>query len=219
MKKRARAVAFAVGALACAGLSAAVAGTAQAPGDGIRRAADRARDGGAARAGDRDRPPRSREVSHGAPGAGVVRPARCSRHPRRGARPQARDVPLPAGSYLTASAFKALQCPGGSRRGDRRRARRPVEITVTGAGALAATRTDPGDRVDVVVSGDSAPGRAPGGPTSRRRACRCSACARRGRAGLGSRPLDRDARAHARPGAAPDPRGERGRAGPPARPG
>jgi hypothetical protein len=29
---------------------------------------------------------------------------------------------------------------------------------VTGAGALAATRTDQGDQVDIVVSGDAAPG-------------------------------------------------------------
>ncbi len=38
----------------------------------------------------------------------------------------------------------------------------PVEITVTGAGALAPTRTDSGDRVDVIVSGDSAPGPSAG---------------------------------------------------------
>ncbi|MDQ2675720.1 MAG: hypothetical protein M3Y34_02840, partial [Actinomycetota bacterium] len=62
---------------------------------------------------------------------------------------------LPAGSYVTASAFKAATAPraGGPPRGTT-----AVEVTVTGAGALAASRTDPGDGVDVVVSGDSAPG-------------------------------------------------------------
>jgi Flp pilus assembly protein CpaB len=66
---------------------------------------------------------------------------------------------LPAGSYLTASAFKAPSAgAGAAAQGGPPKGTTPLEITVTGAGALAATRTDPGDGVDVVVSGDSAPG-------------------------------------------------------------
>jgi Flp pilus assembly protein CpaB len=68
---------------------------------------------------------------------------------------------LPAGSYLTASAFKAPRA-GGPTGGGPPRGTTPVEITVTGAGALALARTDPGDRVDVVVSGNSAPGPSAG---------------------------------------------------------
>lgn len=64
---------------------------------------------------------------------------------------------LPAGSYLTASALKVRREVSGPASGPPR-GTTPVEITVTGAGALAAARADPGDRVDVVVSGDSAPG-------------------------------------------------------------
>jgi len=67
-------------------------------------------------------------------------------------------TPLPAGSYLTASAFKTKAGRRDPAGGGPPAGTTPVEITVTGAGALGATRTDSGDRVDVVVSGDSAPG-------------------------------------------------------------
>ena len=70
-------------------------------------------------------------------------------------------VPLPAGSYLTASALK-VPSAGGKGAAGPPKGTTPVEITVTGAGALAAARADPGDRVDVVVSGDSAPGPSAG---------------------------------------------------------
>jgi hypothetical protein len=72
-------------------------------------------------------------------------------------------VSLPTGSYLTASAFKPLSAGGrGPRAGGPPKGTTPVEITVTGAGALAASRTGPGEGVDVVVSGDSAPGPSAG---------------------------------------------------------
>jgi Flp pilus assembly protein CpaB len=66
---------------------------------------------------------------------------------------------VPAGSYLVASQL-------GSPRPDRDRPRtrlagrrRPVEIAVTGAEALAAVGRDPaGDRVDVVVTTEPGPG-------------------------------------------------------------
>ena len=62
---------------------------------------------------------------------------------------------LPAGSYLTAAALAAPR-PEGAPGAGPPRGTTPVEITVTGAGALASTRLS--SRVDVVVSGDSAPG-------------------------------------------------------------
>jgi Flp pilus assembly protein CpaB len=160
VKSRARAVAFAVGALACAGLSAAVAGTAQAPGDGFDEL-------------------RSVLVTAAPIERGTVLGPRAlketvteRRVPADFVPPDALGAPeevvgrklstsLPAGSYFTASAFKTPAAHGAPRRRPPA-GTTPVEITVTGAGALASARTDPGDLVDVVVSGDSAPGPSAG---------------------------------------------------------
>jgi len=57
---------------------------------------------------------------------------------------------------------KMVKAPAGAQTGGPPRGTTPVEIAVTGAGALASTRTDQGDRVDVVVSGDSSPGPSAG---------------------------------------------------------
>lgn len=157
MKGRVRAAAFAAGALACAGLSAAVAGSAQAPGPGGF---------GALRPVVVTSAPLERGT--------VLKPREIKgsvtarRVPEDFVPPDALGlaeealsrrlaINLPPGSYLTASAFKA-PVGRGSRGGGPPEGTTPVEITVTGAGALAAARADPGDRVDVVVSGDSAPG-------------------------------------------------------------
>jgi Flp pilus assembly protein CpaB len=70
-------------------------------------------------------------------------------------------APLPAGSYLLAAQLDA------SLRGDRRPrglggGRRPVEISVSGAGALLAAGSPPsGEKVDVVVTGEPS-GAGPG---------------------------------------------------------
>ena len=161
MKSRARAAAFGVGALACAALSAAVAGTAQTPGaDSLG--------------------PLVPVVVTSAPleGGTVVGRKEMTeafaerRVPESFAPPDALRVPaealgrklatsIPAGSYLTAAAFK-VKAPAGAQTGGPPRGTTPVEIAVTGAGALASTRTDQGDRVDVVVSGDSSPGPSAG---------------------------------------------------------
>ena len=69
---------------------------------------------------------------------------------------------LPAGSYLTASVFKSQVAGGARPPGGPPQGTTPVEITVTGAGALATSRTGSGDSVDVIVSGDSAPGPSAG---------------------------------------------------------
>jgi Flp pilus assembly protein CpaB len=61
------------------------------------------------------------------------------------------SVPVPAGSYLLASQLRSPQdAPGGAVLGG---GRRPVEIVVSGAGALSALGVQPvGSRVDVVVT-------------------------------------------------------------------
>lgn len=157
MSSRVRAFAFGLGALACAGLSAAVAGA-----------------GGASSAGEFGELQQvvvaSTPLERGAVlNSRVTKGALTERRvPQDFVPPDALGaveeglgrklaVSLPLGSYLTASAFKA---PGASSRsgGGPPKGTTPVEIAVTGAGALAASRTDPGDGVDVVVSGDSAPG-------------------------------------------------------------
>ena len=145
----------------CAGLSAAVASTGVAPAGG---------DFGALRTVVVTSAPLERGT---AVGAGVARESLVERRvPESFIPPDALGVPeealgrklatsVPAGSYLTASAFKAPHAgrPSG---GGPPQGTTPVEITVMGAGALAAARTGASDRVDVVVSGDSAPGPSAG---------------------------------------------------------
>jgi len=162
VKSRTRAVVFALGALSCAGLSAAVAGTAEAPGEG-------------------DFGPLVPVVVTSAPlDAGTVvgrnyveRALEERRVPESFVPPDALGVPgealgrklgssLPAGSYVTVAAFKVREPGGSGGRGGPPQGTTPVEITVTGAGALASARTDSGARVDVIVSGDSAPGPSAG---------------------------------------------------------
>lgn len=159
MKSRARAAAFALGAIACAGLSAAVAGSSEAPpGFGSLRPVlvttaplEQATTVG---------PKEAREalVERQVPEAFVPPDALGIAEESLGRK---LAVPLPAGSYVTTAAFKVpsqtARPSGGPPQGTT-----PVEITVTGAGALAATRTDQGDQVDVVVSGDAAPGPSAG---------------------------------------------------------
>jgi Flp pilus assembly protein CpaB len=66
-------------------------------------------------------------------------------------------VPVPAGGYLLAS---QLEASGSDQPRARRLAdgRRPVEIAVQGAGALAARPGGPARRVDVVVTSEPGPG-------------------------------------------------------------
>jgi len=157
VNRRVRAAAFTAGALACAGLSAAVAGSAEAPDAGGF---------GALRPVVVAAVPLERGT--------VLTPRALKgsvterRVPEDFVPPDALGAPeevlsrrlainLPPGSYLTASAFKAPGARGSLGDGPPK-GTTPVEITVTGAGALAAARADPGDQVDVVVSGDSTPG-------------------------------------------------------------
>ena len=160
MKSRFRAAAFAIGALACAALSAAVAGTAQAPGGDEL---------GALRPVVVTAAPLERGSTIGR--KDLQRALTERRVPESFVPPDALGLPaealgrklatsLPSGSYLTVSTFKSQV--SGSPSGGPPQGTTPVEITVTGAGALVATRTDSGDRVDVVVSGNSSPGPSAG---------------------------------------------------------
>ena len=67
---------------------------------------------------------------------------------------------IPPGAYVLASQLREGAGAGHRRRGPRLGAgRRPVEITVTGADALAASGGDPaGRRVDVIVTTEPGPG-------------------------------------------------------------
>jgi len=160
MSRRARAIAFACAALACAGLAAAVAG---------RYRTDLESQLG---------PLRPVVVARGRlPAHQVLRSAAASRLlevrriPERFAPPgavtsaeqaigRAPAAAIPAGAYVLAS---QLRTPGARHRpGDPPRlgsGRQPVEIAVSGAEALAATGGDPrGGRVDVIVTTEPGPG-------------------------------------------------------------
>jgi len=62
-------------------------------------------------------------------------------------------VTIPAGSYLVAAQLRSAEAPGeGAMLGN---GRRPVEITISGAGALSALGVQPvGSKVDVVVTSE-----------------------------------------------------------------
>ncbi len=160
MNPRGRAALFAVGALACAGASAALAG----------RAADPARQGfGELRSVVVTSAPLERgmvlERRHLEESFADRRvPAAFAPPDALGAAAEAlgrrMSVSLRPGSYVTAGALAAGHrsdpSPGPPR------GTTPVEVTVTGAGALKATRAGPGALVDVVVSGDPGPGPSAG---------------------------------------------------------
>lgn len=156
MSSRGRAVGFAAGALVCAGLAAAAAG------------------GYTATATDELGGLRPVLVSSASLAGGtvvdrkVVRALEVRRVPASFAPPDALLDPsealgrrlatsLPPGSYVTASDFRSAPVRTG-------RSRReppgttPVELSVSGAGAMAASRTRPGAPVDVVVTGEPGPG-------------------------------------------------------------
>jgi Flp pilus assembly protein CpaB len=153
---RVRAALFAAGALACAGVSAALARSAAPADGGLGELRPVVVTAGTLERGtgfDRDLAERALEerrvpVAFAPPDA-LAAPAEVLGR-RLG-------VTLPPGSYLTASGLAAGQRPHDGAAGPPR-GTTPVEITVTGAGALEASRVMPGAEVDVVVSGDPGPG-------------------------------------------------------------
>ncbi len=214
MSRRARAVGFASAAAVCAGLAAGATGGGP---------------GGASDYGElRDvvvaveSLPPGRPLERGA----VAEALEVRRIPEPFVPPDALASPaaavgrrpatmIPAGGYVLGSHFSALD--GERERPERRLGggRRPVEITVESAGALAAGAGGVGRRVDVVVTTESGPaggaGRtyvaAEGGRPARPPAGRRRARRRRARRSA-DRGLGGDAGAHPRAGAAPDPRPE-----------
>lgn len=155
MSPRVRAALFACGALACALASAALAAstTGGAAGDGL----DELRNVVVARA----------PLVRGSVGRDELRSLEQRRVPSAFAPPDALAapaealgrrlaIPLPPGSYVTAASLAA----GGGARDETGPppGTTPVEVAVSGAGALEASRTGPGAAVDVVISGDSGPG-------------------------------------------------------------
>jgi Flp pilus assembly protein CpaB len=156
VSRRARAVGFAAAAALCAGLAAAASGGGDDP---------------ASRYGDLRRVVVAAEElpGHRRLREPVIRRAlELRRVPERFVPPDALSspaqalgrspaVPIPAGGYLLAS---QLEAPGSGDGRPRQLAdgRRPVEIAVQGAGALAARPGGPARRVDVVVTSEAGPG-------------------------------------------------------------
>jgi Flp pilus assembly protein CpaB len=159
MSRRARAVAFACTALACAGLAATVAGGYRTDLESqlgplrpvvVARASLPARQ--ALRPGDASRRLEVRRIPErfAPPGALTSAEQAIGRAPA---------AVVPAGAYVLAS---QLRTPGGRQPRDRPRlgsGHQPVEIAVSGAEALAAIGGDPrGSRVDVIVTTEPGPG-------------------------------------------------------------
>jgi len=161
VKSRTRAAIFTIGALSCAGLSAAIAGTAETPGESdfgplvpVVVTLAPLESGTVIGRQDLKRALAERRVPESfAPPDALAMPAEA--HGRK------LGSSIPAGSYLTVASFE-VRAPARGGDGGPPKGTTPVEITVTGAGALASTRTHEGDRVDVIVSGDSAPGPSAG---------------------------------------------------------
>jgi Flp pilus assembly protein CpaB len=159
MSRRARAVAFLVVAVACAAVAASIAdgyGASLAGQFGELRpvvvtAAELRRNEAV---GSRDL--RRLEVRR-VPGSFVPPDALASPEEAVGRAPVTR---VPAGSYLLASQLRVPRAKEEERSRTRLESgRRPVEIAVTGAEALAATGEPPeGSRVDVVVTSEPGPG-------------------------------------------------------------
>lgn len=159
MSRRLRAIAFGCAALACAGLAAAVAGGYRADLDAqlgplrpvvVARATLPARR--PLRPADADRALEVRRVPQRfVPGGALSAPEQAIGRAPAG--------PIPPGAYLLAAQLRA---PGEHRRRSEPTiggGRAPVQISVTGAAALAVGGRDPaGARVDVVVTTEPGPG-------------------------------------------------------------
>jgi Flp pilus assembly protein CpaB len=185
MRRRARAIAFGCAALACAALAAAMTGGYR---DDIQSELGPLRPVVVARA----RIPAHRTISP----KGIERLLEVRRIPARFAPTGALTLPeqaagrspsmaIPAGSYVLAAQLREPR--RGRPRHDRAHlapGRRPVEISVTGAEALAAGGADPvGARVDVVVTTEPGPGGGRGRTYVAAQGVRLLALTRSGEAG------------------------------------
>ncbi|HEX2128678.1 MAG TPA: RcpC/CpaB family pilus assembly protein [Solirubrobacterales bacterium] len=161
MRRRARAISFAVAAAVCAGLAASAAGGA---GTALDAQLGELRPAVVTTATLRARRPVSPEV--------LADSVAVRRVPERFLPPDVLSAPaqlvgrapvseIPADSYVLASQLRA---GGPPRRGPSARlapGTRPVEIAVSGAGALASSEPS-GGRVDVVVTTEGGPAGGPG---------------------------------------------------------
>jgi Flp pilus assembly protein CpaB len=164
LSRRARAFGFGLAALACAGLSAAVAGGYRGEAEaqlGPLRDVVVTRSDLAARTELRGARGLESLTTRRVPARFVSPDALSEPRQALGRAPAAR---IPAGSYLLAS---QLRLPGGSGARTRRTTlepgRHPVEIAVTGSEALAIDGGNPeGERVDVIVTTEPNAGGGPG---------------------------------------------------------
>jgi Flp pilus assembly protein CpaB len=161
MKRRTRAIAFACAALMCAGLAAAMAGgyrqdvqSELGPLRPVVVATARIPAHQAIAPIDVDKLLETRRVpARFAPAGALSAPEQAAGRVAAAA--------LPAGSYVLASQLREPKARDQRSTEDARIApgRKPVEITVAGAEALAAGGKDPvGTRVDVVVTTEPSPG-------------------------------------------------------------
>jgi Flp pilus assembly protein CpaB len=158
VSRRARAIAFLLVALACAGIAASIAG---GYGSSVAGQYGELRPVVVAAAELRADDPI---------GPGDLHRLEVRRVPARFVPPdalgspeeavgRATATPVPAGSYLLASQLRVPRSGKQHRRPRLERGRRPVEIAVSGAEALAATGGSPeGSRVDIVVTSEPGPG-------------------------------------------------------------
>ena len=161
VSRRARAIGFGCAALACAGLAAAVAGGYRTDLEsqlGPLRPAVVAREPiparRALRPADADRLLEVRRMPARFVPAGALSAAGAGDRPRAGG---ARSRPAP--TCLAAQLARSACAPPLAGATRWRGGREPVQISVTGAEALAATGRDPaGSRVDVVVTTEPGPG-------------------------------------------------------------
>ena len=163
MSRRARAIAFACAALACAGMAAAVAGGYRADLEGqfgplrpaiVARARLPARE--ALRPQDLSRLLEVRRIPERfAPPGAVTSPEQAiGRSP---------TAAIPAGAYVLAGQLEVPRAHNERDSPRLRGGRQPVEIAVTGAEALATAGEDPrGRRVDVIVTTEPGPGHGSG---------------------------------------------------------
>jgi len=161
VSRRARAAAFACAALACAGLAAAVAGGYRAdlesqlgPLQSVVVARARVPPGRPLRAAQVHRLLEVRRVPQ------RFAPADSLADPRQ-AVGQAPAAAIPAGGYVVAGQLRSPHQParGGEHGSDLSAGRKPVQIAVSGAEALAAAGGSPaGTSVDVIVTTEPGPG-------------------------------------------------------------
>lgn len=156
MRRRGRAIGFAAGALVCAAISASLAGGVAPTTQGLGQLRDVVVTTAAINRGTTIDPKTVERtlIERRVPTAFAPPDALSGSDEALGGK---LALALPPGSYLTASSL-AVVVDRDSRHRDAPSGTTPVEIGVTGAGALAATGQASHLEVDVVVAGEPGPG-------------------------------------------------------------